>query len=138
MVDIRYCQILVLILDFFQEKLVRIFFKTSKKPYFGAILGPFLSNLGKNEFSLIFFFSLSFLFKYSNYIVSCKKLEETNEPFLRKTLNWLTDGQRDNGDFVRPSVGRGSNNTMFIFYVLKINWFPGQSLKMIPNLKNSP
>ena len=27
------------------------FFKKSQKPYFGAILGPFRQNLGKNEFS---------------------------------------------------------------------------------------
>ena len=27
------------------------FFKKSKKPYFGAILGPFFQDLGKNEFS---------------------------------------------------------------------------------------
>ena len=37
--------------DYFQEKLMIKFFKKSKKPYFGAILGPYFPDLGKNEFS---------------------------------------------------------------------------------------
>ena len=43
--------ILVFILDYFLEKLTTKSFKKSKWPYFGTILGPFSSNLGKNEFS---------------------------------------------------------------------------------------
>ena len=27
------------------------------------------------------------LFKYSNYLTSCKKSEKNNDPFLRKMLN---------------------------------------------------
>ena len=42
--------ILVLILDYFQEEPKTKFFKKSKKTYFGAILGLFSLNLGKNEF----------------------------------------------------------------------------------------
>ena len=38
------------ILDYFQEKLLAKFFKKFKKPYFGAILGPFYANLGKIDF----------------------------------------------------------------------------------------
>ena len=122
---------------FFPGKTNENIFQNIQKTLFWCHFGSLFIKFGQ-KWIFLNKKSLSFLFKYSNYILSCKKLEKTNEPFLRKTLNWLTDGQRDNGDFVRPSVGRGSNNTMFIFYVLKINWFPGQSLKMIPNLKNSP
>ena len=32
------------------------------------------------------------VFKYSNYLPSCKKSEKTIEPFLRKMPNWQTDG----------------------------------------------
>ena len=45
--------ILVLILHCFQEKLMTKFFKKSKKPFLGAILGPFCPNFGKNEFSFL-------------------------------------------------------------------------------------
>ena len=55
------------------------FFKKSKKTYFRAILGPFFfSDLGKNEFSLKK--GLCQFFKYSNYLLACKKSEKTNEP----------------------------------------------------------
>ena len=40
--------ILVFILDYFQEKLMKTFLKKMKKP----ISGPFSPNLGKNEFFL--------------------------------------------------------------------------------------
>ena len=43
--------ILVSISGYFQEKLMTKFFKEPNKPYLGAILGPFCSNLSKNEFS---------------------------------------------------------------------------------------
>ena len=44
--------ILVPILDYIQEKLMtKLFLKNPKRTYFGAILGPFYPNLGKNEFS---------------------------------------------------------------------------------------
>ena len=42
---------LIFILHYFQEKLTSKFFQKSKKPYFGAILGPFYPNFGKNKFS---------------------------------------------------------------------------------------
>ena len=31
--------------------------------------------------------------RYSNYLPPCKKLEKSNEPFLRKVLNWQWDRQ---------------------------------------------
>ena len=43
--------LLIGILDNFLENLVSKFFKKSKKPYSGAILGLFCPYLGKNEFS---------------------------------------------------------------------------------------
>ena len=44
-------KILVLMLDYFQKKLMTKLFKKYKKTYFVAILVVFCPNLGKNEFS---------------------------------------------------------------------------------------
>ena len=60
------------------------FFKSPKKTYFGATLGPFCPNLGKNEFPGKRALSV---FRYSNYLPSCQKSEKTIEPFLRKSPN---------------------------------------------------
>ena len=101
---------LVLIFDYFLEKLMTKSFIKSKKPYFRAIWGPFFPNLGKNEFSRK---KRLLVFKYSNYLPSCKNPEKTNEPFLRKIPNWEMDGQTDrridNSDFIEPSEGWVSN-----------------------------
>ena len=71
------------------------------------------------------------LFKYSNYLLSCKKLEKTNSRFLRKILNRRTDrqtgnqtdrqedrqrdrrpnGQTDNSDFIGPCEKQGSKKS---------------------------
>ena len=61
------------------------FFKEEKKNYLWAILGPFCPDLGLNKFSekkkpLP-------VFKYSDYLTPCQKLEKTNQPFLRKMRN---------------------------------------------------
>ena len=50
-------------------------------------------------------------FNYSNYLPWCTKSENTNEPFLKKKKkpNWQADEQTDNGGFIGPSEGRGSN-----------------------------
>ena len=82
-------------------------FQKSLKPYFRIILGPFCQNLGKNEFFLGEI-ALS-VFKYSNYLASCKKSEKTNDLFLAKNAE-LTDRKTKKGNFIGPSVGRGSNN----------------------------
>ena len=39
---VKYQITIVFILNYLQEKLMKKFFKNYKKPYFGAILGPFL------------------------------------------------------------------------------------------------
>ena len=71
------------------------------------------------------------VFKYSNYLLSCKKLEKTNSRFLRKILNRRTDrqtgnqtdrqedrqrdrrpnGQTDNSDFIGPCEKQGSKKS---------------------------
>ena len=60
------------------------FFKKSQKTYFCGIFGTFLPNLGKIEFPWKEGLSV---FKYANYLESCKKSEETNEPFPKKMPN---------------------------------------------------
>ena len=74
------------------------------KNLFPAILGPFFVYLDKNAKKK----KAQSVFKYYNYLPSCKKSERTNEPFLRKMLNCQTDRQT-NSDFIGPSVGQGSN-----------------------------
>ena len=56
---------LVFIFDHFEQKLMTYFLKKIQKLYFGAILGPFCPNLGRNNF----FIETRALpvFKYSNY-----------------------------------------------------------------------
>ena len=87
---------------------MKTFFKKSKKTFLAFLpkLGQKLFNLEKEGIFLS-------VFKYSNYLPSCQKSEKTNEPLLRKSLNWRanrpTDGQANSGDFIEPSVGRGSN-----------------------------
>ena len=99
------------------------FFKKSKKPYFGTILGPFCLNLGENGFSWKRRLSV---FRYSNYLLSCQKSEKTIEPFLRKTpdgqTDWWTDRQTDNGNFIGPSVGWVFKGTWWIVKFFKISW----------------
>ena len=86
------------------------FLKKFLKNYFGVILDAFSQNVGKNEFSWKKR-TLS-VFKYSNYLPSCKKKKKTEKnwwPIPEKNpelTNKLTDGQTDNGDFIRPPVGR--------------------------------
>ena len=84
--------ILAFILDYFQEKLFKQifnkFFKKSKNN-FGANFGPLFSNLVKNEFPW------RRGFKYFNYLPSCQKSDETNEPFLTKMLELMDGHQRE-------------------------------------------
>ena len=65
------------------------FFKKSKKPYFGAILGTF--NLGQKEISrkkeLCQVLNIPIIYHLS------KNQNKTNEPFLRKMSNWRMDRQ---------------------------------------------
>ena len=48
-----------------------------KKSYFFAILGLQMNFLKK----IVFFFSI---FRFENYLPSCKELQKTNERFMRK------------------------------------------------------
>ena len=73
--------ILVLILDYFQEKLMTKFFKKSEKPYFGVIWGLFCPNLGKNEFSG----KKGTFYHFSNYIPWRKICEK----------NWWTNPEKN-------------------------------------------
>ena len=87
---------LVSILDYFQDK------KFSKNPEnhtLGAILGSFLPKFGQKWISL----EKRALTRYSNYLPSCQKSEKTNEPFLRKMLNWRTN-RETNGDLKDPPL----------------------------------
>ena len=121
--DPQFCQIwgfcwninkkLVFTLDYYQEKLSTKFFKKSKKTLFWgdvAILAFFAQIWAKMNFPRKNPLSV---FKYSNYLPSCKKSEKTNVPFLRKMLKWWmgrqVEGQTDNHNFVGPSLGWGSN-----------------------------
>ena len=69
--------------------------------------------------------------KYSNYLLSCQISEKTNDPFLRNMLNWKTDtwkicrtdrqtnNQAEKGDFLGPSIERGSKkDTYFVIIQL--------------------
>ena len=65
------------------------FHKKSKKPYFGAILGTFCPN-----------FSAKFpnfpVFKYSNYLLLCKKSEQTNDhPWVKCQAEGLMERETD-------------------------------------------
>ena len=88
-------------------------------------MGPFCQNFG--NFFFFFFvekWALS-VFRFSSYLPSWQKSENTNPPFLRKTSNWWTNRQTDNGNFIGLSVGQGSNNIVnngmkskiFLFYL---------------------
>ena len=83
--------ILAFILDYFQEKLFKQifnkFFKKSKNS-FGANWALFAQILSKMNFHG------EEGFKYFNYLPSCQKSEETNEPFLTKMLELIDDHQR--------------------------------------------
>ena len=107
-------KILVFILDYFQEKLMIKFFEKSKKILFWGHVAivTFLAQIwakmnfpGKRALTV---------FKYSNRLPSCQKSEKLICHSWGKcwTDGWMdrqTEWQTDNHDFVRPSVGRGSN-----------------------------
>ena len=91
----------------FPEKTKDKIFLKNQKTLIWNHFGLFLPKFGQKSISLEKR-TLS-VFKYSNYLPSCKKSEKTNDPFLRKTLNWRTDTpDRQISDFIGPSVGRES------------------------------
>ena len=68
------------------------FFKKSTKPHFGAILGPFDQNLGKNEFSWNIFKARQFLDIFIIYH-RAKTQKKIYWPIPEKT-DERADGQR--------------------------------------------
>ena len=76
----------------FKECFNFIVWQQFRKLYFGAILGLFsqiwtkLNFPGKKGLSV---------FRYFNYLPSCKKSKKTNDPFQREMPTWRTDGQTD-------------------------------------------
>ena len=93
-------------------------FKKIQKTYFGAILGPFCPNLGKNEFPWT---KGSSVFKHSNYERSCQKSEKTYEPSLRKIPTWWMQRHTGNDDFIGPSIGPGQITLKRVLVSMKIN-----------------
>ena len=67
------------------------FQKKSKKNLFWGHFGPFLPKFGQ-KWIFLEKRSLS-VFRNSNYLLLCQKLEKTIGQFLRKTPNWWTDRQ---------------------------------------------
>ena len=95
------------------------FFKKSKKTYFGAILGPFCPNLGKNEFSfkkgLCQFLNIPIIYSFaksqkklmSHSCVKCRTVGRTIPiPIPRKLQNRMTD-RPYRGSYKRISQLRG-------------------------------
>ena len=67
-------------------------FKKPKKPIFRPFWGLFSQNWAKMNFlgkkdSGLSFWKKDSVFKYFNYLPSCKKSEKTNTSFLRNMLN---------------------------------------------------
>ena len=100
------------ILDFFQEKLMT---KCFKKPYFGDILGSFCPNSGKTEF-----FWKERLCQFLNIPIIYHRAKNQNKLISHSWEKCWTDGQTDrrtdNGDFIGPSLGRGSDNNFTIVW----------------------
>ena len=86
------------------------FFKKSKKPYLGAILGSFghiwaeMNFPGEKG-------SVSFqIFQLSTILPKIRK----NYSAISEKNAKMTDGQMENGDFIGPSLGRGSNKSRML------------------------
>ena len=122
---------LVSILDYFQEKLITKVF--SKKPYFGAILGPICSNLGKNEFSWKIFLDIPIIYHHAK---NQKKLlcYFWEKCWTDRRTGRQTKRQTDNSDFIGPSVGWGLIDISHIMF-LQCVWIKPHSSSLI-NLEN--
>ena len=103
-------KILVFTLDYFQEKLMTKFFKKSKKPYFRAMwpFWPFLPKFGQK-----WIFLEKNLRQFLNILIIYRRKKLICHSWGKCwTDGWMdrhAEGQTNNHDFVRPSVGRGSN-----------------------------
>ena len=76
-------------------------FQKIEKTYFGASLSPWQNGFSWKK-------GLS-VFKYSNYLRSCKKSEKTNKMKNAELTDGRTDRRTNNGGLIGPSVGQGSN-----------------------------
>ena len=93
------------------------FQKKSKKNLFWGHFGPFLPKFGQ-KWIFLEKIVLS-VFRYSNYLSLCQKSAKTFEQFPRKTPNWRTDRQRDDCDFIRPSVGKFFRITCLVHKIVQ-------------------
>ena len=92
---------------------MKTFFKKSKKPFLGHFW-PFCPNLGKNYLTSK---KREFFCQFLNIPIiyhSAKNQKKLMNHYWEN--HWTdgptdrpTDGQADSGDFIEPSVGRGSN-----------------------------
>ena len=81
------------------------FFTKSKKPYFGAILGSFWPNLGKNEFSW-----KKGPCQFLNIPITYHHTKNQKKLMLHSEKNGiLREGQTDNDDFIGPTIGQEYN-----------------------------
>ena len=80
-----------------------IFYKTQKN-LFQGYFGPFLSKFGQTNFPGKKGICHLSVFRYSNYLPSCKK------SMIHSWEKCWTYGQtvRQNGDFIGPSIAQGS------------------------------
>ena len=92
--------------------------KKSKKTYFGAILGPFYPNLGKNEFS---WKKQLYQFLDIPIIYHCTKNQQKLLSNFRgkHQTDGQTDRQRDDCDFIRPSVGKFFRITCLVHKIVQ-------------------
>ena len=98
----------------FPRKTNDIFQKIKKTTYFGAILNTFCPTLGKNEFSwkkgLCQFLDIPIVYHRAKNKKNYSAFSEKNA----KLMDGQKDRQIDNGDFIGPSIGRGSNSVLNI------------------------
>ena len=93
----------------------RIFQKNPKKLYFAAILVSFCPILGKNEFSF-----KKLLCQFLNIPIIYHRAKNQKKLMSYSWEKCQTDGRTENGNFIGPSIRRGSNNHVRQFLKLLI------------------
>ena len=76
----------------FPGKIKGKIFQIVQKTLFWGNFGPFCTNVGK---WILLQKKVMPVFKYCNYLLSCKKSEKTNDMLLKKIPNWTTHRQID-------------------------------------------
>ena len=81
--------------------------------FYGALLGPFCPNFGKNEFSwkkkLCQLLNIPTIYNRAKNQKKLMSIPEKNSSLT----DGQTDGQTDNGELIRPSVGRKRKATVY-------------------------